>query len=75
MLRGYSLIVLLFNSIISLLLEIRIISLFNPTTLRVIVGFYYDLRLSNKSKEKSYIEFIQENLIEFLVQNYLSYIC
>ena len=35
---------------------------------------YYQLRLSNKSKEKSYIEFIQENSIEFQVQDSLSYI-
>ena len=35
---------------------------------------YYSLKLSNKLKEESYIEFIQENLIEFLVQSiYLIY--
>jgi len=35
---------------------------------------YYSLKLSNKLKEESYIEFIQENSIEFLVPSiYLIY--
>jgi len=75
MLRRYFSIVLLFNGTISSLLETRIVSPFNPTTLRVAVGSCYDLRLNNKSKEESCIEFTQENLIKFLVQKYLSYIC
>ena len=69
MLGRYLSIVLLFNSTISSLLETRIVSPFNPTTLRVTVGSCYDLRLSNKSKVESCIESTQENLIKFLVQN------
>jgi len=33
-----------------------------------IIQYCYNLRLSNKSKEKPCIEFTQENLMEFLVQ-------
>jgi len=75
MLRRYFSIVLLFNGTISSLLETRIVSSFNSINLRVTVGSYYDLKLTNKSKEKSCIEFTQENLIKFPVQKYLSYIC
>jgi len=36
--------------------------------------FCYNLRLSNKSEEEPCIEFIQDNLIKFLVQSiYLIY--
>ena len=39
-----------------------------------IIQYYYNLKLSNKSKEKPCIRFTQENLMKFLVQYiYLMY--
>ena len=39
-----------------------------------IIQYCYNLKLSNKSKEKPHIGFTQENLMEFLVQYiYLMY--